>query len=146
MTSTLETERLGLREFRRDDLDDLAAMVADEEQMGFYPRSRTRDEASAWMRRPSSATAASGRWSWEASPRTSACGSRVSARLPRLITRRTQAAAGSIDGSPSSLDSASTVPSPSGSASGGSSPPRGVPAISSSPLRSLGMKPDFIPK
>ena len=33
-----------------------------------------------------------------------------------------------------------------GSASGGSSPPRSVPAISSSGARSFGMKPDFMPK
>jgi RimJ/RimL family protein N-acetyltransferase len=40
-----------LREFSQDDLDDLAAIVADEEQMSFYPRPRTRDEASAWISR-----------------------------------------------------------------------------------------------
>jgi RimJ/RimL family protein N-acetyltransferase len=49
MTLILETQRLKLREFRQDDLDDLAAMVADEDQMGFYPRPKTRDEASAWI-------------------------------------------------------------------------------------------------
>ena len=42
--------------------------------------------------------------------------------------------------------SASMVPSPSGSASGGSSPPRSVPAISSSAFFSAGTKPDFMPK
>jgi RimJ/RimL family protein N-acetyltransferase len=42
---------LRLREFGLDDLDELAALVADEEQMRFYPRPRTRDEASAWIRR-----------------------------------------------------------------------------------------------
>jgi RimJ/RimL family protein N-acetyltransferase len=42
---------LKLREFGQDDLDDLAAMVADAEQMTFYPRPRTRDEASAWLNR-----------------------------------------------------------------------------------------------
>ena len=67
------------------------------------------------------------------------------ARLPDRAALA-QAAAGSIDGSPSSSDSDSTVPSPSGSESGGSSPPRAVPAISSSPFASAGMKPDFIPK
>jgi RimJ/RimL family protein N-acetyltransferase len=51
MTAILETERLKLREFNQDDLDDLAAMVADEEQMAFYPRPKTRDEASAWVTR-----------------------------------------------------------------------------------------------
>lgn len=51
MTSILETRRLRLREFRPDDLDELAAMVADEEQMRFYPGPRTRDEACAWIGR-----------------------------------------------------------------------------------------------
>lgn len=54
-----------------------------------------------------------------------------------------QAVAESIE---DSSDSASIEPSPSNSASGGSSPPRSVPAISSSPLASAGMKPDFMPK
>jgi RimJ/RimL family protein N-acetyltransferase len=44
-----ETQELRLREFCRDDLDVLAAMVADEEQMTFYPRPKTRDEAAAWI-------------------------------------------------------------------------------------------------
>jgi RimJ/RimL family protein N-acetyltransferase len=47
----LETERLKLREFAQDDLDELAAMVGDEEQMTFYPRPKTRSEASAWINR-----------------------------------------------------------------------------------------------
>jgi len=51
MTAILETRRLKLREFQRDDLDELAAMVADEEQMRFYPGPRTRDEAWAWIGR-----------------------------------------------------------------------------------------------
>jgi RimJ/RimL family protein N-acetyltransferase len=51
MTSIAETQRLKLREFSQNDLDDLAAMVADEEQMRFYPRPKTRDEASAWISR-----------------------------------------------------------------------------------------------
>jgi RimJ/RimL family protein N-acetyltransferase len=51
MKSLLETERLMLREFRTGDLDELAAMVADEEQMTFYPRPKTRDEASVWISR-----------------------------------------------------------------------------------------------
>src|SRR5205823_3642466 len=51
MTPILETERLKLREFSRDDLDDLAAMVADEDQMRFYPRPKTRAEAAAWISR-----------------------------------------------------------------------------------------------
>src|SRR6266581_3290600 len=51
MTPILETERLKLRAFSQDDLDDLAAMVADGDQMRFYPRPKTRDEASAWISR-----------------------------------------------------------------------------------------------
>jgi RimJ/RimL family protein N-acetyltransferase len=51
MTRILETRRFRLREFDQDDLDDLAAMVADEDQMSFYPRPKTRDEASAWISR-----------------------------------------------------------------------------------------------
>jgi RimJ/RimL family protein N-acetyltransferase len=47
----LETGRLRLREFTLDDLDALALMVADEEQMRFYPATRTRDEARAWIGR-----------------------------------------------------------------------------------------------
>lgn len=45
------SERVRLREFRDSDLDALAAMVADAEQMTFYPRPKTRDEAAAWLRR-----------------------------------------------------------------------------------------------
>src|SRR5919201_1430194 len=49
-TPILETRRLTLREFHPDDLDELAAMVGDDEQMTFYLRRKTRDEASAWLR------------------------------------------------------------------------------------------------
>lgn len=49
MTVILETARIRLREYRHDDLDDLAAMFADEEHMRFYPRPKTRDEALAWI-------------------------------------------------------------------------------------------------
>lgn len=51
MAAILETQRLRLREFTPDDLDALADMVADEEQMTFYPRPKTREEASAWIDR-----------------------------------------------------------------------------------------------
>lgn len=51
MSTILETPRFRLREFHQEDLDELAAMVADEEQMRFYPRPKTRDEASAWIAR-----------------------------------------------------------------------------------------------
>ena len=40
-----------LREFRQNDLDDLAVMVADEDQMRFYARPKTRDETAAWLSR-----------------------------------------------------------------------------------------------
>lgn len=51
LTAILATRRLRLREFRPDDLDELAAMVADEEQMRFYPGARTREDACAWLGR-----------------------------------------------------------------------------------------------
>jgi len=51
MTSVVETDRIRLREFSRADLEELAAMIADEEQMRFYGRTKTRDEASAWISR-----------------------------------------------------------------------------------------------
>ena len=45
------SDRLRLREFREGDLDVLATMVGDAEQMTFYPRPKTRAEASVWIRR-----------------------------------------------------------------------------------------------
>lgn len=51
MTIVLRTDRITLREFTKNDLDALATMVADEEQMRFYPAPRTRDEAQAWIDR-----------------------------------------------------------------------------------------------
>jgi RimJ/RimL family protein N-acetyltransferase len=51
MRPILETQRFRLREFSHDDLEDLAPMVADEDQMRFYLRPKTRDEASAWISR-----------------------------------------------------------------------------------------------
>jgi hypothetical protein len=42
MTPILETQRVKLCEFSRDDLDELAPMVADEDQIRFYPRQRRR--------------------------------------------------------------------------------------------------------
>lgn len=49
MTTVVETQRMRLRQYRHDDLDDLAAMFADEETMRYYPRPKTRDEALAWI-------------------------------------------------------------------------------------------------
>jgi RimJ/RimL family protein N-acetyltransferase len=60
----LETQRLKLREFNQDDLDDLEAMVADADQMTFYPRPKTRDEASAWISRNLSLYKECGFGSW----------------------------------------------------------------------------------
>lgn len=45
------SERLLLREFSLSDLDELALMVGDEDQMHFYERPRTREEAAAWITR-----------------------------------------------------------------------------------------------
>lgn len=49
MATILETTRIRLREFTEINLDPLATMVADKHQMRFYPRPRTRDEASDWI-------------------------------------------------------------------------------------------------
>lgn len=48
MTTILETRRTRLREFTESDLDVLAAMMADKEQMRF-PQPRTRDETHVWI-------------------------------------------------------------------------------------------------
>jgi len=64
------SDRLRLREFRDDDLDVLAAMVGDDEQMTFYPRPKTREEAAAWIRLNTGlyATRGFGTWLIEAPP------------------------------------------------------------------------------
>lgn len=49
MTAILRTPRLRLREYTHGDLDDLAAMFADEELMRFYSRPKSRDESLAWI-------------------------------------------------------------------------------------------------
>ena len=46
-----ETQRLRLRRLRPGDLDVIAAMVADPEQMRYYPHPRSRDEARSWLER-----------------------------------------------------------------------------------------------
>lgn len=51
MTTIVDTTRMRLREFTESDLDDLATMVTDEDQMPFYPRPKTRAEALAWINR-----------------------------------------------------------------------------------------------
>src|SRR5580692_3148148 len=51
MTFLLTTPRLCLREMSLDDLDFVAAMLADPEVMRYYPKIHTRDEAAAWVQR-----------------------------------------------------------------------------------------------
>jgi RimJ/RimL family protein N-acetyltransferase len=51
MTTILETARIRLRQFTERDLETLATMVNDEDQMRFYPRPRTKTEALAWINR-----------------------------------------------------------------------------------------------
>jgi RimJ/RimL family protein N-acetyltransferase len=43
--------RLAFREMADADLDDMAALVADEDVMRFYPRPLTRSEALGWITR-----------------------------------------------------------------------------------------------
>jgi len=66
----VETPRLRLREFRRDDLEALAAMVADPEQMRFYRHTRDRDEARAWLDRTLAGYAERGYGKWLIEART----------------------------------------------------------------------------
>ncbi len=47
----LETPRLVLRELDPDDLDFVAAMLADPEVMRYWPRPYSREEAEDWVRR-----------------------------------------------------------------------------------------------
>jgi [ribosomal protein S5]-alanine N-acetyltransferase len=49
--SLLETERLRLRPYTLDDLDDLAGILGDVETMRYYARPFTRDEALLWISR-----------------------------------------------------------------------------------------------
>jgi RimJ/RimL family protein N-acetyltransferase len=47
----IETERLRLRAYRRDDVDALAEMFADPEHMRFYPAPFSREQTQAWVDR-----------------------------------------------------------------------------------------------
>jgi RimJ/RimL family protein N-acetyltransferase len=49
VAAILETERVRLRPYTHDDLDDLAAMFADEEHMRFYSHPKSRDESQRWI-------------------------------------------------------------------------------------------------
>ncbi|MEO3794774.1 GNAT family N-acetyltransferase [Nonomuraea sp. B10E15] len=43
------TQRLSFREMTGEDLDDMAALLGDPEVMRYYPRPKTREEASGWI-------------------------------------------------------------------------------------------------
>ncbi len=60
----LETPRLALREMWRDDLDFVAAMLADPEVMRYYPKCYDRDEAAAWIDRQSDRYRSHGHGLW----------------------------------------------------------------------------------
>ena len=47
----LETERMRLRPFSHDDVDDLLGIFQDPEAMRYYPGLKDRDEAQAWIQR-----------------------------------------------------------------------------------------------
>jgi [ribosomal protein S5]-alanine N-acetyltransferase len=47
----LDTERLRLRAYRREDIEDLAPMFADPEHMRYYPAPFTREQTVAWIER-----------------------------------------------------------------------------------------------
>jgi RimJ/RimL family protein N-acetyltransferase len=47
----LETERLRLRRFRRDDVDAVYAIIGDDVAMQYYPRTFDRDDARSWVER-----------------------------------------------------------------------------------------------
>jgi RimJ/RimL family protein N-acetyltransferase len=47
--AVLTTPRLVLCEMTTADLDDVAALLGDEEVMRYYPRPKTREEAQAWI-------------------------------------------------------------------------------------------------
>ena len=47
--TVISTSRLRLREYLRADVDERAAMFADEQTMRYYPRLKSRDETVAWV-------------------------------------------------------------------------------------------------
>jgi RimJ/RimL family protein N-acetyltransferase len=49
LAHSVSTDRLILREMTDDDLDDMAALLGDDEVMRYYPRPKTRDEAARWI-------------------------------------------------------------------------------------------------
>lgn len=58
------TERLRFREMSPDDLDRMAAMLADPEVMAFYPAPKTRVESAAWIERMQERYARDGHGLW----------------------------------------------------------------------------------
>jgi RimJ/RimL family protein N-acetyltransferase len=64
MDPILVTSRLLLREMSRDDLDFVAAMLADPDVMRFYPRPYSREEAAAWVDRQRDRYARHGHGLW----------------------------------------------------------------------------------
>jgi RimJ/RimL family protein N-acetyltransferase len=56
----IETERLRLRPYRQDDLDELAEMLADPVHMAWYPAPFTREQSQAWIDRQLERYAANG--------------------------------------------------------------------------------------
>ncbi|HZZ73359.1 MAG TPA: GNAT family N-acetyltransferase [Pirellulales bacterium] len=71
MAVCLQTERLILREMSLDDLDFVAAMLADPEVMRFYPKCYSRDEAAVWIERQQNRYAKHGHGLWLAVERDS---------------------------------------------------------------------------
>ena len=49
--SVLETERLALRRFRRDDVDAIFAIIGDDVAMQYYPKTFNRSDAVQWIER-----------------------------------------------------------------------------------------------
>jgi [ribosomal protein S5]-alanine N-acetyltransferase len=60
----LETSRLILREMTLDDLDFVAAMLADPEVMRYYPKCYSREEAETWVQRQMKRYARHGHGLW----------------------------------------------------------------------------------
>lgn len=50
-SSVLQTERLALRPYRLDDIDDLAVILGDEQTMRYYPSPFTREQSLEWITR-----------------------------------------------------------------------------------------------
>ena len=64
MKQILETPRLALREMSLDDLDFVAAMLADPEVMRYYPKCYSREEAETWTQRQINRYARHGHGLW----------------------------------------------------------------------------------